>query len=247
MIKRIAMWSGPRNISTAMMRSWQARGDTHVIDEPFYAHYLSKTGLDHPGAEEVLEVHESNWQRVVDSLQSNPPPPLSIYYQKHMAHHLLANIDRAWICQMTNCFLIRHPREMVPSLAHHLEYPQISDTGLPQQLELFESLVLQGFSPPVLDARDVLIDPEGMLRALCQNVGVPFSPKMLAWPAGARATDGIWAKHWYDQVERSTGFRAWNPSPQPIPDAAQELYDACLEPYARLYAHRLSPEAPSAI
>ncbi len=247
MMTRIAMWSGPRNISTAMMRSWETRPDTYVIDEPFYAHYLQVTGLDHPGAEEVIAVHEADSKAVITLLQRDPPQPFNIYYQKHMAHHLLANIDRSWIKDMTNCFLIRDPREMIPSLSHHLDQPQITDTGLPQQVELFESLCDQDFVPPVLDARDVLMNPEGMLKALCQQIGVPFSSDMLAWSAGPRETDGIWAKHWYDQVERSTGFRSWNPSPQPIPDAAQELYDACLEPYARLYAHRILPEASQAV
>lgn len=246
MTTRIAMWSGPRNISTAMMRSWEARGDTYVVDEPLYAHYLSETGLDHPGAEEVMAVHETDWEKVVASLRADPPSPFTICYQKHMAHHLLPHIDRQWIGDMTNCFLIRDPGEMIPSLAQHLDQPTLADTGLPQQLELFEELAAQGKPPPVIDARDVLLDPGGMLRALCREIGIPYRSTMLQWSVGRRLTDGVWAKYWYEQVEQSTGFRTYRPSQRTIPATAQALYDACLEPYRRLFSHRISPEASSA-
>jgi hypothetical protein len=170
---RIAMWSGPRNISTAMLRSWGNRPDTYVCDEPLYAHYLAVTGIDHPGAQEVIEHHERDWRKVVAWLTGPVPEGKPIFYQKQMTHHLLPEIDRGWLDEVENCFLIRDPREMLTSLALKLERPTLNDTGLVQQVEIFEQVREQtGRVPPVVDSRDVLQDPEGVLTLLCGALGI---------------------------------------------------------------------------
>ena len=238
---RIAMWSGPRNISTAMMRSWGSRPDTAVCDEPLYAHYLSVTGLEHPGRAEVVATHECDWRRVVAELCGPIPGGKSIYYQKHMAHHLLPEIERGWLDGFAQAFLIREPLEMLTSLVKNVPQPRVEDTGLPQQVELFEALRARvGVTPPVLDSRDVLENPRRRLGALCESLGVPFDEAMLSWPAGRRATDGVWAKHWYATVEASTGFEAYKPKNEPLPAELRGLCDECDRLYARLHAHRLT-------
>ena len=179
---RIAMWSGPRNISTAMMRSWGNRPDTLVCDEPFYAHYLAVTGREHPGAEEIIAHHETDPDHVIAWLTGPVPGDKPIFYQKHMAHHLLADMDRDWLDEVTNCFLIRDPREMLTSLVKHLPNPTLQDTGLPRQVEIFWRVANRTRSrPPVLDARDVLQDPKRMLGLLCDALGVKVTNAMLSW------------------------------------------------------------------
>ncbi len=239
MTVRIAMWSGPRNISTAMMRSWSNRADTIVCDEPLYAHYLSVTGKDHPGAQEVIEHHETDWRKVVDQLTGSIPRGKSVFFQKHMAHHLLPEIDRAWLSEVTNCFLIRDPREMLTSLISNVPNPTIDDTGLPQQIEIFDLVSKRGKTPAVLDARDVLEHPQELLTQLCEAVGVAYDEAMLNWPAGPRETDGIWAKHWYEAVQNSTGFKPYVAKADPVPEHLQSLYDECLVYYQSLYVNRL--------
>ena len=237
---RIAMWSGPRNISTAMLRSWENRPDTFVCDEPLYAHYLRQTGWEHPGAREVIEHHETDWRKVVAWLTGDIPGDKTVFYQKHMAHHLLPMIERDWLGSLTNCFLIRDPREMSTSLIHQLPDPTIEDTGLPQQVEMFEFVRRQTQRvPPVLDARDVLENPRRMLTLLCEAVGVEFDESMLSWPVGPRDTDGIWAKHWYANVEKSTGFQPYRPKPDEVPDSLVDLHAECMEYYDALHAQRL--------
>lgn len=244
-ITRVAMWSGPRNISTAMMRSWGNRPDTLVCDEPLYAHYLQRTSIDHPGAEEVLAHHERDWRKVVDWLTGPVPSGKAIFYQKQMAHHLLAEIDRDWLRQVKNCFLIREPREMLTSLVRHLPSPTLADTGLPQQVEIFElERRRTGRIPPVIDARDVLDNPEGLLRRLCESLALPFLEEMLRWPPGRRDTDGIWARHWYQAVETSTGFRPFKPKPDPVPERLGRLLETSLPYYGRLREHRLLAADP---
>lgn len=239
---RIAMWSGPRNISTAMMRSWGNRPDTVVCDEPLYAHYLAATGIDHPGRDEVIAHHESDWRNVVASITGPVPQGKSIYYQKHMSHHLLPQIDRTWLSRLTHGFLIRDPREMLTSLVKNLPNPTLADTGLPQQIELV-SWVRQrtGRVPPIVDARDVLEHPRRMLEQLCAALGVPFDERMLHWPAGRRDTDGVWAKHWYDAVEKSTGFGPYTPKNEQISPKLQPLLQECLACYDSLHAMRIQP------
>jgi len=241
---RLAMWSGPRNVSTALMRSWGNREDTVVVDEPFYAHYLKVTGLDHPGREEVIAHHESDWRRVVDSLLAPLPDGVSIFYQKQMSHHLLPQMGREWLGAVTHAFLIREPRPMLASLDDKLGDFDLAATGLPQQVEIFDHVVrTTGRIPPVVDSADLLAAPGPMLRALCAALEVPFTSRMLAWPPGRRSSDGIWAKYWYDRVERSTGFEAPPATDvlRGLPPRLEALDAQCQPLYQRLHAHRLRP------
>ena len=157
-----------------------------------------------------------------------------------MTHHLLPHIERGWLDRLTHCFLIRDPREMLTSLVRHMPRPQVADTGLPQQVEIFEWVRARtGRVPPVIDAADVLNHPESTLQRLCAAVGVEFTPRMLRWPPGLRATDGVWAKHWYGSVETSTEFRPYRPKPDPVPEGLERLHDECLAHYRELSEHRL--------
>jgi hypothetical protein len=239
---RIAMWSGPRNISTAMMRAWENRPDTAVSDEPLYAHYLLATGLDHPGRDAVIASQATDWRTVVDGLTGPVPGGRAISYQKHMAHHLLPVIERGWLDRVVNCFLIRRPAEVLASYVRTREDPVLADLGFVQQGEIFERVCERtGRVPPILDARDVLEHPRKMLTLLCAAVGVPFSESMLSWPAGRRNSDGVWAKYWYAGVERSTGFAPYRPPGEPLADRLRPLADACEPYYRRLYDCRLVP------
>jgi hypothetical protein len=239
-VQRIAMWSGPRNISTALMRSWGHRPDTIVCDEPLYAHYLLTTGISHPGAAEIVRVHETDWRRVVAGLIGALPQGKTIYYQKHMTHHLLPDIDRGWMDGVNNAFLIREPREVLTSLMRVLPKPRLEDTGLPQQIDIFEWVRRRtGRLPPVVDARDVLVNPERLLRLLCTALEVPFEEAMLAWPPGPRDTDGIWAKYWYQAVNQSTAFEPYRPRNEEIPEHLQGILQQAEALYGQLFAHRL--------
>jgi hypothetical protein len=228
----LAVWSGPRNISTALMRSWGNRADTVVVDEPLYAHFLKVTRAPHPGIDEIIEHHESDWRKVAAWLTGPVPHGKAVFYQKHMAHHLLPAIERDWLSQLTHVFLIRDPKEMLTSLVKVTPEPSVEDTGLPQQVELFERVQREtGRVPPVFDSKDILDAPEAMLRAMCRAVGVEFDEAMLSWPPGPRETDGIWAKHWYAEVEKTTGFRPFRPKDEPIPPRLQSVYETCVELY----------------
>jgi hypothetical protein len=238
--QRIAMWSGPRNISTALMRSWENRSDTVVCDEPLYAHYLMETGLPHPGRDEVLASQDNDWRQVAHALTGEIPGGKRYYYQKHMAHHLLPGIGREWLLCLTNVVLIRDPAEMLTSLIKVTPNPTVLDTGFPQLLELFTWLrESNGVGPVVVDSRDVLCKPERHLRALCAALDVTFDPAMLSWPAGPRPTDGVWAKYWYKSVEASTGFVPYRPKTEPVPARLHHVLEACRSDYERLYASRL--------
>jgi len=238
---RLAMWSGPRNVSTAFMRAWENRPDTVVVDEPFYAHYLQATGIDHPGRDEVLAHHERDWRKVVDSLLEPLPQGVGILYQKQMSHHLLPEMGREWLGAMTHAFLVRDPAPMLASLEEKLGRFDLDATGLPQQVEIFEFVErTTGRAPPVVDAADLLAAPEATLRALCAALGVSFSERMLSWPPGPRPTDGVWAKHWYQRVEASTGFERAEVAELPrLSGRLAELDARCRPLYERLSAHRL--------
>ncbi len=240
---RIAMWSGPRNISTAMMRSFENRPDCAVIDEPLYSHYLRATGADHPGRDEVIATHEPEWARVVATLLGPVPGDRPVWYQKHMAHHLLPEIGREWIAGLTNCFLIRDPAEVITSFIKIVPNPVATDLGLPQQVELFEAeRARTGRIPPVIDGADVLRDPHGTLSAICARVGIAFDERMLRWPPGPRGSDGVWARHWYASVEKSTGFEPHRPKNEPVPDRLRDVHAECAALYSRLAPHKLIPK-----
>jgi len=236
------MWSGPRNISTAMMRAWSQRDDTFVCDEPLYAHYLHATRKPHPGMDAVIAAGETDWKKAVTWLSGPVPEGRRVFFQKHMTHHLLPHIDRVWLGKVTNCFLIRHPREVLLSYAKIIGAAAPEDTGFPQQREIFEWVrTHQGRNPLVLDARDVQNDPRRMLGLLCDCLGLDFQESMLSWPPGIHANDGVWAPHWYKEVETSTGFRPHQAREGELPPTFRGLYDECLASYETLYAARLTP------
>lgn len=237
---RIAMWSGPRNISTAMMRAWENRPDTAVWDEPFYAYYLAATGLAHPMAADVIAAGETDWRKVVAAALGPVPDGRRIFYQKHMTHHQLPEIDPAWLDGVANCFLIRDPREVLASYAAKRTEVTLDDIGMHQQAQIFDAVVDRtGRIPPVLDARDVLQDPARLLSLLCSALDVPFTEAMLSWPPGRRDSDGVWAEHWYAAVESSTSFAPYRPREPELDETLEALAEASLPHYQRLYAHRL--------
>jgi hypothetical protein len=239
---RIAMWSGPRNISTAMMRAWENRTDTTVWDEPLYGHYLAHTGIDHPMREEVIGATETDWRQIVDQLAGPVPGGKSIYFQKHMTLHLMDHIDRRWMENVVNCFLIRDPAEVIASYAAKRDKVTAADVGFEAQLEIFRHVEkCAGKIPVVLDARDVLKHPDNMLQKLCAAVGVEFDEDMLSWPAGRRDSDGIWGVHWYGAVENSTGFAPYKPSDPGLDSDQSELAAKCRPFYDELYHHRIQP------
>ena len=237
---RIAMWSGPRNISTAMMRSFENRPDTAVWDEPFYAAYLKATELDHPMRAEVIAAGETDPDRVAAAILGPVPGDALIYYQKHMSHHMLPSFSRDWIHRIINCFLIRKPDNVVASYAAKRQDVELPDIGFVQQAEIFDEVADRlGNAPPVLDARDVLEQPDRCLRALCTVCGITFMEEMLRWPPGQRDSDGAWAPHWYGSVEQSTGFGAPNPDVTDLPANLARIADAARPYYQKLAQHRL--------
>ena len=233
---RIAMWSGPRNISTAMMRSFENRPDTDVVDEPFYAAYLATTGQIHPMRDEVLVSQPTDWREVAAMLTGPSPGNAPIFYQKHMTHHMTADVGLEWMAACRNVFLIRRPAEVIASYTVKREAPVLTDIGVVRQAELFDREAQRlGRAPLVIDSADVAADPRGMLTALCAALEIAFTDAMLSWPAGPRASDGVWAPAWYDQVERSTGFMVRAKAPPPVlPDASQRVADAAQPYYERL-------------
>jgi hypothetical protein len=236
------MWSGPRTVSTAMMRAWENRPDTAVFDEPLYAYYLSSTGLDHPGRDEVIASQPASWEVVLSSLADDPlPPGVTIGYAKHMTHHVLPSVDLAAFAPFRHAFLIRDPRSLLASYARVRSAPTLSDLGLRQQAWLFEE-----FGGPVIDSADLLAAPEAGLRALCAALGVPFCPSMLSWPAGPRLTDGVWAPYWYDSVWRSTGFTPVRPGPPAdLAPSLEPLLEQCLPYYERLSQNKIKIGIPN--
>ncbi len=236
----LAMWSGPRNISTAMMRSWENRGDCAVVDEPLYAHYLEHTGLDHPGRDEVIAAGETDWRKVASQLTGPVPGGRAIFYQKHMTHHLLPHIQRDWLAPLTHVFLIRDPRRVLLSYVKSRPTVTAEDIGVNQQLEIFHHVrSVTGLTPPVIDAGEFLRAPEAQLRTLCKRLGIEFKPTMLAWPAGPRTSDGVWAPYWYDSVYQSTGFEASAESAVELPARYRGIADEVMPAFEELYSVRL--------
>lgn len=205
---RILMWSGPRNLSTAMMRSFGARRDCAVWDEPFYAAYLHRTGLDHPMRDEIIAAHDSDPASVAAACAAPAPGGEPHFYQKHMTHHMLDGFDLSFMNGAANVFLIRAPERVLASYVAKREEVTLPEIGFVAQAELFDRVAQRdGKAPPVIDSADVTRDPEGALKRLCAAIGLPWTATMLRWAPGLHASDGIWAKHWYNAVENSTGFQ----------------------------------------
>ena len=236
MTMRIACWSGPRNLSTALMRAWENRPDTLVVDEPLYAYYLRVTGKHHPMRERVLESQSTQWREVARQLTGPLPGDPAIHYQKHMAHHLLDEVERDWMKWLTHVFLIRDPAAVVASYARARGELTLDDLGYRQLLELYVWVRDElGQDPPIVDRTRLLRDPRAQLERLCAQLGVPFDERMLSWPAGPRETDGVWAEHWYEKVRRSTGFEELDLREPDVPHGlrrvdqrAQPLYEELL-------------------
>ncbi len=241
-IKRICLWSGPRNISTALMYSFAQRKDTTVVDEPLYAHYLGHTSADeyHPGAEEVMTVQENDGQKVVDNLILGSYDTPVVFF-KQMTHHLTA-LDWSFLKQTVNIILTRDPEDMLPSYAQKVNEPSLRDVGYAQHLELLHYLRDEaGQSPVVIDSIDILKNPEQMLGMLCEHLGIAFDEAMLSWHAGPRPEDGIWAKHWYHSVHRSTEFQPYKPKTEPFPAHLVPLLRECNGYYEELKKYSLKP------
>jgi hypothetical protein len=236
----IAMWSGPRNLSTAMLYAFAARGDCAVWDEPFYAAYLAATGIDHPMRAEIIAAHDADPARVAATCAAAPATGEPLFYQKHMTLHMIPGFDRGFMRQCTNVFLIRHPARVVASYAKKREGPTLADIGFVQQAALFDEVAgWLGRPPLVIDSADIRADPPGALARLCAALGIPFTPRMLHWPAGPKPFDGVWAPHWYGAVHGSTGFEdPEGPLPDLPPDYAR-LADQALPHYDRLRAYSL--------
>jgi len=234
------MWSGPRNISTALMRSWENRGDCAVVDEPLYAHYLAHTGLQHPGRDAIIAAGETDWRKVAARLTGPVPEGKPIWFQKHMTHHLLPHIARDWLDGLTHVFLIRDPRAVLVSYIKTRRQVTAEDLGVPQQLEIFQYVRNRGGGiPPVIDAGEFLKSPEAQLRSLCANLGIDFTPRMLQWPAGPRSSDGVWAPYWYEAVLRSTGFEPYRARDTQVRAEHQDVIDSVMPAFEQLFALRL--------
>ncbi len=238
--KRIAMWSGPRNLSTALMYAFAARGDCAVVDEPFYAAYLNATGMDHPMRDAVIAAQSPDPAQVAQSLLGPIPQRQSLFYQKHMSLHMIPSFDRHFMRGLTNVFLIRHPARVVASYARKREAPTLADIGFVQQAELFDEVAnWLGHAPLVIAAEDIRADPPRALSALCSALGIAYTDAMLHWPVGGSAADGVWAPHWYGTLHRSTGFEgAEGPLPALGGDYARAA-DAAMGSYERLAGHKV--------
>jgi hypothetical protein len=238
-VVRVAMWSGPRNISTAMMRAFENRPDTVVVDEPLYAAYLARTGLDHPAREAVIASQPTDVGAAVAALSSPLPPGRGLHYAKHMAHHVPPDADVRWTLGFRNALLIRDPVEVVASYVRARESCEPDDIGIRQQARLLELWDENGIEVPIFDAGDFLRAPEPHLRWLCDWLDIPFTERMLSWPAGPRESDGVWAPHWYAAVWSSTGFTPWRPRETTLSDHNAAVAEACRPVYAALHARRV--------
>lgn len=242
MTRPICLWSGPRNVSTALMYSFAQLPGIRVVDEPLYGHYLRVSGAEHPGRQEVMDAVNCDGDEVMQALlQQQTEDDKRVLFIKHMAHHLVA-LDLGFLQAASNVFLIRDPREMLPSLTIQVPHAALADTGLKRQWELLNELRNYGQHPVVLDSRELLLNPESVLRQLCERIGVDFSHRMLSWKAGARAEDGVWAPHWYHAVHKSTGFSRYE-AKSGFPDNLQPLLDDCRPWYEKLYEQALRASA----
>lgn len=238
--QRIAMWSGPRNLSTAMMYAFAARSDCAVVDEPFYGAYLQASGMDHPMREEVIASQSADASVVARGLLGAIPKGKSLHYQKHMTLHMLPQFDRGFMRGLSNVFLIRHPARVIASYAKKREAPTLADIGFAQQAELFDEVAsVLGHAPLVIDSGDIRADPRSALMGLCQALGVPFQGSMLHWAAGPKPYDGVWAPHWYGAVHRSTGFEEPEGALPELSGMFGDLLEQALPYYTKLRAFLL--------
>jgi hypothetical protein len=238
-VVRVGMWSGPRNISTAMMRAWENRPDTVVVDEPLYAAYLARTGLDHPGRDEVLAAQVTSLDEAVATLSGPLPEGKRVHYAKHMAQHVEVGSDASWTEAFRNVLLIRDPAEVVASYVRAREACEPEDIGLLQELWLLEGWLAAGHEVPVIDSADFLRDPEAHLRWLCDWLGIGFTDRMLSWPPGPRDSDGVWAPYWYDAVLASTGFERYRPREVHLSPHDAAVAEACRPAYDMLRDRRV--------
>lgn len=238
---RVAMWSGPRNISTAMMRSWENRADTAVVDEPFYAAYLKATGIVHPMQEEVLASQAQDFSQVITtSLENTLAAGQHIQYQKHMTQHMVSEIDDTWFSSLRHAFLIRNPDEVVASYGEKRDSVTADDIGFVRQKELYDKVVAScGVHPPVIDAKDVLKNPRKILEKLCSALDLEFDDNMLAWRAGPRDSDGVWAAHWYQNVEKSTKFAPYIEKSINLSKGQQRVADESRPYYQQMFEKRI--------
>lgn len=238
-IRRIAMWSGPRNLSTAMMRSFSSRADSAVSDEPFYAAYLKATGLDHPMREEVMGSQPQDAEAVVEQILGPVPGGKTVWYQKHMSHHMVEVFPLDWLDEVTNVFLLRSPERVLASYAQKRESVTLADIGFEGQAMLFDRVAERtGRAPVVVDSDDVRRDPEGTLKALCAAIGIDWDPAMLGWPKGPHADDGVWGPHWYNAVYNSTGFSPPDEAGV-LPEGLARIADEAWPFYERMRGFRL--------
>ena len=236
---RIAMWSGPRNLSTAMMYAFGARSDCAVVDEPFYASYLAQTGLQHPMREEILESQSQDPNAVSEQLLGPIPGARPHFYQKHMSQHMIESVPRDWMREVTNVFLIRHPARVIASFAAKYDRVGLEDIGFTQQADLIAMLRGWGHQPVVIDSYDIRQNPAEKLEHLCEAINLPFSPEMLSWPRGGHKDDGAWAAHWYGAVWNSTGFAGPEGDLPSVPEALQPVLDDALSLYEEMRAVKI--------
>lgn len=242
----VAMWSGPRNISTAMMRSWGSRADTTVVDEPFYAHYLQQTGLDHPGANDVIASQATDWRQVVTSITGGIPDNKSIYYQKHITTHMLDSIALDWLAPLSHCFLIRAPQKVVSSYNRQRPTGAALDLGYQQQDRIYRHVCEYLDSTPVVIDSDLFLrNPAAQLQAVCQHLQIEYTDAMLSWPPGIRKTDGVWHPWWYDAVANSTGFNPWQEKELNLTEVQLAIADECEPYYANMRSRALITEGSS--
>ena len=237
---RIAMWSGPRNISTAMMRSWENREDTFVVDEPLYGPYLAQTGKQHPCYQEVINAQGAEYEPILDKLTQGHSSTNHIFYQKHMTHHILPEMDLTWVKSLKNAFLIRHPAEVISSYLEKHHNPSPEDLGYPQQLKLFNLLKNNSENTPlVFESKDVLMNPKKMLQLMCKKLGVPFKLSMLSWPKGYRESDGVWSSHWYNRVIETTGFATYQAKEIHLNLKQKKVVKDCLPYYEEIQRYKI--------
>lgn len=235
----IYMWSGPRNLSTALMRSFENREDTKVWDEPFYAYYLKETKKNHPLANEIINKYETNLDKIIDLVTAEKD---FIYFQKHMSHHIIKKIPINWITKGINCFLIRHPKEVLLSYIQKNDLIDSNDLGYPAQLRLFNYIKTSNKKILVIDAKDLSEKPEIILKKICKKINIPFTEKMLNWPKGRRDSDGIWEKIWYKNVKSSTSFNKILNKEYEIPKKYNHIYNECLRIYDQLKIYNIINE-----